>query len=67
MSRNCERIRIPQATASGYIWCYVGGCFDISYPSSTTRRGRVQDNGDVSPALTATDGLIVVFEGYEDT
>jgi DNA (cytosine-5)-methyltransferase 1 len=45
-------ISIPSNTAEGYVQCEVGGVLDISYPSSTTRRGRVQDGGAVAPALT---------------
>lgn len=28
---------------------------DLSFPSSTTRRGRVQERGQVSPTITATE------------
>lgn len=56
---------IPQAVKSGHIECPVGGCFDMSYPSSRLRRGRVQEGGAVSPTLTC-GGLICVYEGYED-
>jgi len=46
-------LEIKQATKEGTIKCKVGGCYDASYPESTTRRGRVQNNGDVTPTLTA--------------
>ena len=42
-----EKVRIKQATQKGYIECAVGGVADLSYPSSKTRRGRVQE-GDLS-------------------
>lgn len=29
-----------------------GGIIDISYPTSTTRRSRIQDDGQTAPALT---------------
>ena len=48
-----EEIEIKQATKEGTIKCKVGGCFDASFPDSTMRRGRVQNNGDVTPTLTA--------------
>lgn len=48
-----EEIQIKQATKDGSISCKVGGCFDASYPNSTTRRGRVQEGGDVTPTITA--------------
>lgn len=50
-----ETVRIKQATKDGYIECKVGGVADLSYPDSTTRRGRVQEGGDVCPTLTATE------------
>jgi DNA (cytosine-5)-methyltransferase 1 len=46
-------IEIKQATKEGSIKCKVGGCYDASYPDSTTRRGRVQNGGDVTPTITA--------------
>ena len=48
-----EEIEIKQATKEGSIKCKVGGCYDASFPGSTTRRGRVQEGGDVAPTLTA--------------
>ena len=48
-------IQIPQATKRGYIECEIGGVADLSYPNSKTRRGRVQDNGQICPTLTATE------------
>ena len=50
-----EVIGIKQATKKGYIECELPGCADLSYPSSTTRRGGVQDNGQTSPTITATE------------
>lgn len=47
-----NKIYVKQATESGYAECKVGGVCDISYPTSSTRRGRVQDDGDTSPAIT---------------
>ena len=48
-------VKIKQATKQGYIECEVPGVADLSYPSSTTRRGRVQDNGQTCPTITATE------------
>jgi hypothetical protein len=39
------KLRIPQATATGYIEVEEWGVFDYSYPESKTRRGRVQEGG----------------------
>lgn len=57
-----EKVLIKQATKDGYIECKVGGVADLSYPSSTTRRGRVQEGGDICPTLTATETGICKIE-----
>ena len=57
-----ETVKIKQATKGGYIECEVGGCFDASYPESETRRGRVQDNGNTCPTLTAQNQDICRIE-----
>lgn len=51
---NEPKVLIKQATEKGYIECEEGGVADLSFPNSRTRRGRVQEGGRVSPALTAT-------------
>lgn len=53
---------IPQATKKGYIECEIGGVADLSYPNSKTRRGRVQDNGQTCPTITATETGICRIE-----
>lgn len=55
-------VKIKQATKEGYIECKVGGVADLSYPTSKTRRGRVQDNGDTSPTITATETSVHKIE-----
>lgn len=55
LEEQMEVIGIKQATKKGYIECELPRCADLSYPSSTTRRGRVQDNGQTSPTITATE------------
>ena len=50
-----ETVKIKQATKDGYIECKIGDVADLSYPTSTTRRGKVQEGGDVCPTLTATE------------
>ena len=47
-----ELITIPANTADGQQTMELGGVCDLSYPSSKTRRGRVQDGGKTTPALT---------------
>ena len=55
LDNDVKIVAIPQATKQGYIECEVGGVADLSYPDSKTRRGRVQDNWNVSPTITATE------------
>lgn len=49
------KVLIKQATKQGYIECEIGGVADLSFPNSKTRRGRVQENGTISPTITATE------------
>lgn len=51
---------IPQGTKSGYITCKWGGCVDLSYPKSKTRRGRVIQNGEICPTITTGSVLFVI-------
>lgn len=51
---NEPKVLIKQATKEGYIECQLGGVADLSFPESKTRRGCVQEGGQVSPTLTAT-------------
>ena len=44
---------IPANTADGQQKMELGGVCDLSYPSSKTRRGRVQDGRLVTPTITA--------------
>lgn len=60
-----QALIIKQATKKGYIEIPPGGVFDTSYPESLTRRGRVQDNGNVSPTLTAGGEPPCLYEGME--
>jgi len=50
---NKQKVLIPQATKQGYIECNVPGVADLSFPDSKTRRGRIQENGEICPTLTA--------------
>lgn len=60
-----QALIIKQATKKGYIEIPPGGVFDASYPESLTRRGRVQDNGKVSPTLTAGGEPPCLYEGIQ--
>ena len=57
-----QKLLIPQATKKGYIEMDLPGVCDLSYPNSKTRRGRVQENGKVSPTLTASSQDICYIE-----
>lgn len=62
-----NKVAIKQATKQGYIECEVGGVADLSYPDSKTRRGRVQNNGNVSPTITATEtGICRIKKSLEN-
>lgn len=57
-------MKIRQATKKGYIEVHRGGCFDISFPDSNTRRGRVIENGNIAPTLdTGCEVGVVESEG----
>ena len=61
-----NKIAIRQATKKGYIECEIGGVADLSYPNSKTRRGRVQDGGNICPTLTATETGVCRIESAEN-
>ena len=58
-----EPLLIPQATKEGYAVVPEGGAKDASYPDSTTRRGRVQEGGTVSPTIMASQNELLRYEG----
>ena len=55
LEENPKLINIIQATKKGDIECEIPGVADLSYPTSKTRRGRVQDRGQTCPTITATE------------
>lgn len=60
---NNNYIMIRQATKLGYAKISINSLpcvVDLSFPNSKTRRGRVQDDGQISPTLTTTGGLYVL-------
>ena len=58
-----DTVMIKQATKDGYIECEVPGIADLNYVSSTTRRGRVQEGGQISPTI-ATENTPSVIEPW---
>ena len=61
-----DGLKIRQATGKGWIEVPKGGCFDGSFPTSKTRRGRVIGGGRISPTIMAGETEIYVYEGYDD-
>ncbi len=59
-------ITVKQATKTGYVCVYPNSIFDLSYPTSKTRRGRLQKGGQLCPTLTATQGEILYFEPFKE-
>ena len=62
-----DKIQIKQATKQGYIEIDLAEreskwIADLSYPTSKTRRGRIENNGQISPTITTTGGLYVLEE-----
>jgi DNA (cytosine-5)-methyltransferase 1 len=57
-----ESVKIKQATKQGYVECELGGVADLSYPTCETRRGRVENNGQICPTLTASENGICRIE-----
>ena len=47
----------------------VGGVADLSFPTSKTRRGRVEEEGQIAPTITTTGGLYIIdlLENINDT
>lgn len=64
-----EKIRIKNNTKQGWIEMKVGGVADLSFPTSKTRRGRVEEEGQIAPTITTTGGLYIIdlLENINDT
>lgn len=59
-----EAVMIKQATKAGFIKWQVGGA-DLSFPTSKTRRGRVQAGGTVSPTIMSSNQELYKLERKE--
>lgn len=58
-------VLIKQATKEGFIECECGCVANLSFPQSKTRRGRVQDRGNICPTITAeSNGLCKIETKY---
>ena len=61
-----EGVMLKQATKVGSVFLKVGGgVADFSFPTSKTRRGRVQGKGDISPTLMAGSQEVCKLEADE--
>lgn len=56
-SETMNYVKVKQNTSDGFIKCEVGGVADLAFPSSKTRRGRVQGDGQISPTITTIPSL----------
>lgn len=56
------KLKIPQATKTGSIECSANGVFDWTYPTSKSRRGRVQEGGAICPTIMHGQSELIVFE-----
>ena len=53
-------LKIRQATKEGYIEVEPHGVFDMAYPESKTRRGRVQGKGgNICPTILCSNEIMV--------
>lgn len=66
MGKEKNRIKIRQCVKQGYIEMDSGGVADLSYPTSKLRRGRVQGDGWICPALTCQSGVHQVEKEKKD-
>ena len=44
-------VKVKNATKQGFAEVNIGGVMNIAFPESETRRGRVIDDGNISPTL----------------
>lgn len=57
-----DMVLVKQATKQGYTECKLGGVIDISFPDSATRRGRVQNQGEICPTLMSQNQELCKIE-----
>lgn len=60
-----EAVMIKQATKAGFIKWQVGGVADLSFPTSKTRRGRVQAGETVCPTIMSSNQELYKLERKE--
>lgn len=62
LAKRCDKemIAVKQNTKLGYEKVGEGGCFNMAYPQSRTRRGRVIDGGNIAPTMDTTNTTAVL-------
>lgn len=55
-------IGIRQATKDGFLKMEIGGVADLLYPSSKSRRGRIQGEGKICPTIATSNGMCKVMD-----
>ena len=60
-------LNIANATKTGYLFCPEHGIFDMSYPNSKLRRGRVQGDGYICPTITCNPDNLWIIDELKET
>lgn len=55
-------VGIRQATKDGLLKMEIGGAADFLYPSSKSRRGRIQGDGKICPTIATSNGVCKVMD-----
>lgn len=65
VSSDCKGLNIHQSTKQAYIYCPIGGIFNMAYPNSKLRRGRVQGGGMLCPTITCSPTTLFLVESID--
>lgn len=65
IKKEIDEMKIKNKTIQGYIECPAGGCFDGQFPDCKDRRVRVQEGGNVTPAITAEGSQQIYYNENE--
>ena len=57
-----DKLRVPNGTKQGYLDMSIPGVFDFNRPFSSTRRGRVKEDGEISGTVTASEPCFIYVE-----
>lgn len=59
-----EKVRIKQNNKQGFAECEVGGVANFEQAASKTRRGRVIEQGKISPTILTENEIVKIESGY---